>query len=365
MVCYGLLIGGGVKTGVFGNWFEREMATATVIFVRFALSFVNDLFLITYGFHRTSTVIGTFFFQQLLYHLIIIALFTAVAYRIQIDQRDSYCEDIYGSSWRLDSLFVQSWQLIPLTARPGCDILLFFTLWFFLCGTNELRARKLSCLGINIDELAAGLRASPNRTITWRGMPPKRSGSLLQARVLVSTWTFLRNYLFRRVIPVETKLQVFTQHIFSLGAVALLILRIVSALRNSYEDLRSRTIVGPCVPDDKQYYTDGSSYSTTSIVTIDNQSRVSVIFIPPPRPRVVYMRLPGHRRIPRTTPLSEFVDNTYIVNVSRVYECLDHSTAIEPCSLAWVHTEPDKNDLVDWYGVFSRRGAGDDVSRMQ
>ncbi|CUA76264.1 hypothetical protein RSOLAG22IIIB_12176 [Rhizoctonia solani] len=40
-------------------------------------------------------------------------------------------------------------------------------------------------------------------------------------------------------------------------------------------------------------------------------------------------------------------------------------TAIEPCSLAWVHTEPDKNDLVDWYGVFSRSGPDDTVTCMQ
>ncbi|CAE6533303.1 unnamed protein product [Rhizoctonia solani] len=210
-------------------------------------------------------------------------------------------------------------------------------LWCFLCGTKELMAKKLSCLGINIDELAAGVRAAPNRTITWRGVPRQRGRSLLQARVLKSTWNVLYNSLFRRVVPVETRLQVFVQHIFSLGAIALLILRVVSSLRNTYEDLPSRTIVGPCGPD-KLYSTDGSDkFKTYS----------------PPQPQKIYMSLPGHRGVSRDAPLSVLEDNRFTVNISLTRDCMEYGTATEPWTLKWIHTEPDEYDSVDWYGVFS------------
>ncbi|KAL5638112.1 hypothetical protein ACGC1H_002386 [Rhizoctonia solani] len=318
-----------------------------VLFVRFTLSFINDSFLLTYGFYYTDTVIGTFFFQQLIYHPIVIALFTAVAYRIQVDRQDyAYYENIYGESWRLDSLFVQSWQLIPLTARAGCDVLMTFALWCFLCGTKELRAKKLSCLGINIDELAAGVRVAPYRTITWRGVPRQRGRSFLQARALKSTWNVLYNSLFRRVVPVETRLQVLVQHIFSLVAIALLILRTVSSLRNSYENLPTRTIVGPCGPD-KQYSTYGSD---------------KLYPYSPPRPQRIYMRLPGHRSVSRDARESMLKDNRFTVNISLTRDCLEHGTATEPWTLKWIHTEPDEYDSVDWYGVFSGKS---DVSCKQ
>ncbi|CAE6477641.1 unnamed protein product [Rhizoctonia solani] len=347
VVAYSLLISGRIKTGAYGQWFDREIATAMVLFVRFTLSFINDSFLLTYGFYYTDTVIGTFFFQQLIYHPIVIALFTAVAYRIQVDRQDyAYYENIYGESWRLDSLFVQSWQLIPLTARAGCDVLMTFALWCFLCGTKELRAKKLSCLGINIDELAAGVRVAPYRTITWRGVPRQRGRSFLQARALKSTWNVLYNSLFRRVVPVETRLQVLVQHIFSLVAIALLILRTVSSLRNSYENLPTRTIVGPCGPD-KQYSTYGSD---------------KLYPYSPPRPQRIYMRLPGHRSVSRDARESMLKDNRFTVNISLTRDCLEHGTATEPWTLKWIHTEPDEYDSVDWYGVFSGKS---DVSCKQ
>ncbi|CAE7127980.1 unnamed protein product [Rhizoctonia solani] len=250
MVVYALVVGGRIKTGAYGEWLERETATAILIFVRFTLSFFNEFVL-----------------------------------------------------------------------------------------TKEFKARNFSCLTINVDEVAAGTRVTPNRTITWRGVLRQRGRnlSLLRARVLGSTWNFLTNSLFRRVIPVETRLQVFTQHIFSLGAVALIILRVVFLLRNSYEDLPSRTIVKPCTPDKQG--SDFDRYMTPII-------------------RGVLMSLPGHRKIPRTTPLSTLMmDNPYTVNVSMAQESLHSGSTVEPLNLTWVHTKPDQGDLVDWYGLFFKGGA--------
>ncbi|CAE6418206.1 unnamed protein product [Rhizoctonia solani] len=266
----------------------------------------NHGFSISYGFYYTNTIIGAFFFQQLFYYPFIIGFFTALGYGIQSGTRD----DILP-------FFRQSWQLIPLTVRGGCDLLVSIALWYFLLGTKEFQDWKPSCLGINIDELATGAWTTRNRAITWRGTPRRRGMNLLQARTLRSTRNFLCNALFRRVLPVETRIQALVQHLFSLTAILLLIIRAVSVLRNSDEDLPSRTIVKPC-----------------------SISRP---------PTLVYMRLPKYP--------GAFTNNLYnqinqimgelTINVSSIHYCRDfnHARGLEvvstPCNASLLQTETD------------------------
>ncbi|CAE6511102.1 unnamed protein product [Rhizoctonia solani] len=72
--------------------------------------------------------------------------------------------------------------------------------------------------------------------------------SVLQARIIGSSMKFLYNGLLRRVSPVETRIQALFQHLFSLAAIVLLIMRIAYGLSGANEDFPSRATVEPCDP---------------------------------------------------------------------------------------------------------------------
>ncbi|CAE6472677.1 unnamed protein product [Rhizoctonia solani] len=228
---------------------RREIRTATFIVARLGFSLVNGITLSTYGVYHTDTIVGSFFYQQFIYYPVVLVLLPGLALRLQLNEQDPYYQIIYGDSWQSHSFFRQSWQLIPLIVRECCDFLAAIALWCFLCGTNELKDRKLSCLTINVDELASGIHPLPDRSITWRGRPRKRRISRLQVRVVGSAMDFLYNGLLRRVIPVETKIQAFIQHAFSLAAIVLLIVRVAYGIGSLNNNLPSRTTVEPCNPD--------------------------------------------------------------------------------------------------------------------
>ncbi|CAE7127676.1 unnamed protein product [Rhizoctonia solani] len=251
VIVYALVIKDPSKITIDANsvFNHREIKTATLIIARLGFSLVNGLFLSTYGFYHTDTVIGSFFYQQFIYYPIVLVLLPALALKFQLKEQDPYYQFIYGDSWQSHSFFRQSWQLIPLIVREGCDFLVVIALWCFLCGVTEFKHRKLSCLVINIDELASGIRSAPDQSITWRGRPRRRRMSRLQARVVGSTMRFLYNGILRRVIPVETRIQALIQHIFSLAAIVLLIVRVAYGIGGLNENLPSRTTVEPCDSD--------------------------------------------------------------------------------------------------------------------
>ncbi|CAE6485984.1 unnamed protein product [Rhizoctonia solani] len=188
----------------------------------------------TYGFMYTNTMIGTFLVQELVYYPII-TLFTVLG-----------CW--FGRPFHPMGPILIHWSplTLPLAIRGGCDLLTALILWCLLFISEDFKDKKLNCLTVNVEELASGTQPISRNIITWKGVRRRRGMRSIRGRIHKSLLGFVYNSLFRRVIPVETRLQVFFQHIFSLTAIALLIARTATELQKAYGSLPSRRLVEPC-----------------------------------------------------------------------------------------------------------------------
>ncbi|CAE6470383.1 unnamed protein product, partial [Rhizoctonia solani] len=286
----------------------RDFRMSAIIVSRCSVSLLNELFLMTYGFMYTNTIVGTFLFQQFVYHPIII-LFTAVG-----------CW--FGRPFHpMGPILIEwSWLTLPLAIRGACDLLMTIVLWCLLFGTKDFKDRKPNCLSANIEELASGTRPIPRDIVTWRGVIRRRGMRSIRGRIHKSLSNLVYNSLFRRVIPVETPLQVLFQHLFSLMAIALLIARTATELQKAYENLPSRRLVEPC----------------------EQMSGFN-----PENNHTIFIRLPHLRGVLTSTQPDI---SAYVINVSATYQCNQGVSAPTiSCTQAITSTLPDPSTYVDWY----------------
>ncbi|CAE7217552.1 unnamed protein product [Rhizoctonia solani] len=309
----------------------RDFRMAAIAISRCSVSLVNGVYLTTYGFVYTNTIIGTFLFQQCIYYPLI-TLYTALGCWFGRPFHPNYGVAI---DW--------SWLTIPLGIRGICDLLITMVLWCFLVRNKDFRDRKPNCITVNVEELASGTRPIPRQTITWRGIKRQRGMRSARARLPKMISNLAYNALFRQVIPVETRRQVLFQHIFSLAAMALLIARTVIELQKASDNLPSRTLVEPCQG------TPGFN---------------------PENDRTLYVRLPHLRGVVQSTKLDM---SPYVLNVSGIYQCnmgftgkffcwclitffllgmsfsgKAHWVPPVSCSQDSVRTEPDSR-VIDWF----------------
>ncbi|CAE6477637.1 unnamed protein product [Rhizoctonia solani] len=291
---------------------------AAIIISRCSVSLVNEVFLTTYGFVYTNTIIGTFLFQQWIYYPVII-LFTGLG-----------CW--FGRPFHPNGVIIDwSWLTLPLGIRGACDLLVTIALWYFLLRTKDFRDRKPNCLTANVEELASGTLPIPRDIVTWGGIRRRRGMRSIRARIPKAISSLVYNALFRRVLsvnstitgrtsPVETRRQVLIQHLFSLAAIALLIARTVIELQKASGNLPSRTLVEPC--------------QGAPGFNPDNN-------------HTLYIRLPHLRGVVESTQPSA---TPYVVNISATYQCnMGGTVAVDDCTQETVRTQVDESRLIDWY----------------
>lgn len=294
-----------------------EIFLLTSFYFLWCLSILNGMFLITYGFLHTNTIMGTFIFQQL-FSLSIIAS----AIGVSVWNRD------YGSS--LDGI------LFAISA--GLHAGKFIILWGLLLFARISGDRDLGRWTVNVEDLASGTRPVSQK-VGWRGMGRHVGRNSRRARSLMWLKPIVLNVFIRRVRHVETKRYAFCQHLFSLTGIALLLIRIITIMTQlQNEQLPSRTLVQSCAISSGLNSTGLTALEGLSILVRHSELRDLASDVAPESINLAYKVTIGFQRNEPTG--------------------LYNATA-EPCSRirsAHSNTRSQPHPEVDWFDVYFCNG---------
>ncbi|KAF8596634.1 hypothetical protein BDV93DRAFT_570893 [Ceratobasidium sp. AG-I] len=161
----------------------------------------------------------------------------------------------------LDPAFKSPIQDFPYTLTElSLTLAIFNALWIRFTAKFGLRGiRSNNPWMVNAQDLVSGTKYL-SRKATWRGdSRQKRLSSKAHVRLFARSLSIVGKYivkpvvkfvagaLFRRVIPVETRVYALFQNAFALAAIILLLMRVVILLTQlQNEDFQTRTVVQPC-----------------------------------------------------------------------------------------------------------------------
>lgn len=284
------------------------------------LSFINGMFLVSYGLMYDNTIIGSLWFQLSVRTLFIALTISPLVIDAVAPGFEHYVPDsLLLISGGLHSATLATLLSLVLIARLKSD-------------------NMLGRWSANVEDLAAGARHFPQRC-TWRGTPrDKKSGGTGELRFIrslfynaISRGGILYNTVLRRVRPVEKKLYAFCQHVFALTAVALIFTRAITLLTQlANEKLPSRTLVEPCT--DWPELKSGLGSSTQDQI-------VSIV-----------VRYPKERGLHNDMTLSD-TNQTYQLFIWAGKQSLDPQ--FDLCNKEFRKMGPNPTNITDWYWVYS------------